>query len=202
MRLPHCFVDNMSRMALTLYCIYKGYFPSCTPPSSPSHRSHTAAATLSQGGEDFARVLIFAVKLYWKAMAEAAIGLLASIIAVLQLSSKAVEYLSNAKNAHEERGKLQREILIVAGLLTVLQSKSEEWKYENWSETVKLLESPVQQTRELIEKILPKLQQESGIKKIGKQLIWPFQKGEVIEVVASLERYQQYFLLALHNDHM
>jgi len=135
-------------------------------------------------------------------MAEAALGLLSSIIAVLQLSSKAVEYLSNAKGAHEERGRLLREIVSVTGLLTVLRSKSEAWKFEDWSETVRLVQSPIQQTKELIEKILPKLQPKSGIKKIGKQLIWPFQKGEVLEIIASLERYQRYFLLALQNDHM
>ena len=135
-------------------------------------------------------------------MAEA-IGLLASIIAVLELSSKAVEYLSSAKDAHQERDRLLREVIFVTGLLTVLRSKSKEWDNDGWSETVKLLELPVQLTRELIEKILPKLQPESsGIKKIGKQLIWPFQKGEFMEIISSLERYQQYFQLALQNDHM
>lgn len=134
-------------------------------------------------------------------MAEA-IGLVASIIAILELSSKAVDFLSKLKHASEERLQLQREFVSITGLLTVLRTKSDEWKNESWSETVKLLESPLLQTRVVMERVLPKLEQGTGMKKLGMQLIWPFQKAEVLDIITSLERYQRYFLLALQNDHV
>ncbi|KAI5782081.1 hypothetical protein DFH27DRAFT_579715 [Peziza echinospora] len=34
----------------------------------------------------------------------------------------------------------------------------------------------------------------------GKKLAWPFKRGEVVEILATVERYKSYFVLAIQND--
>ena len=34
----------------------------------------------------------------------------------------------------------------------------------------------------------------------GKQLTWPFKRGEVLEILATVDRYKSYFVLAIQND--
>jgi hypothetical protein len=38
--------------------------------------------------------------------------------------------------------------------------------------------------------------------KAGKALVWPFQKGEVNDVLVAIERQKSCFILAQQNDHM
>jgi hypothetical protein len=130
----------------------------------------------------------------------------ASIIAVLQLTSTVVQYLNDAKDASGDRQRLLGEVASASGLLYCLKDLGERAKWsQNWFLTVMSLNvpnGPLEQFQRALERIEVKLQPAGGLKKAGKVLIWPFQKGEIKEILQTIERQKTLFNLALQNDHV
>ncbi|KAH0562324.1 hypothetical protein GP486_002978 [Trichoglossum hirsutum] len=127
----------------------------------------------------------------------------ASIVALLQLSSKVIKFLRDVKDAPDDVKRLMVEVSSTKGLLLTLLDLVESG--EAGSNTVNSLNAPngpLKQCRSaldcLAERVLPAV----GLDKARKALLWPFQKGEVREILSAIERQKTLFSLALHNDHL
>ena len=136
-------------------------------------------------------------------MAEA-LGVVGSIVTVLQLSTKVVEYLSTIKDASEDRQRLLAEIYSSIGLLYMLKEQSQRAGPERIATTQSLGApgGPVEQFHHALEELVPKLFPVKGLKKAGKVLSWPFKKEEIMAILRRIERQKSLFSLALQNDHM
>ncbi|KAF8461240.1 hypothetical protein BDZ91DRAFT_684178, partial [Kalaharituber pfeilii] len=154
-------------------------------------------------------------------MAEA-VGLAASILAIIELASKATTYLQGIKDAPKERRLLLAEIVCISGLLSSF--KNEAWSRgseEEWAKCTKLLTcpgGPIEQLQSLMGTIWTKLMpnEREGRRSVdlkfgmlakirsrvvAKELLWPFQRQEIIEIITTLERYKTWIQLGLINDH-
>lgn len=141
-------------------------------------------------------------------MAEA-VGFAASIIAILELSSKAISYLRSVAGAHEDRRRLLNEVVNASSLLSLLHIRLQGAKGSSTEvslEAVKLLmvqDGPLSQFQSLLSDLLHKLHPKGvkGSREI-KDLLWPFKQTEYKEIIDSLERYKTCLLLAIQNDHL
>ena len=131
----------------------------------------------------------------------------ASITALLQLTSTVIQYLYGVKGAPEDRGTILSEIVSVNTILFVIQNEAEQAKQgDQWSSTLHSLNvphGPLDQFRSALERLASKLASPAtGLKKMGKAIIWPFQKEEIKEILASIERQKGLLNLARQNDHV
>lgn len=127
----------------------------------------------------------------------------ASIVAVLQLTATVVRYLNDMKDATNERQRIVSEISSAHDLLSMLKTLADrsEWGDPRLT-TMKSLtapQGPLEQLKLSLEK-LEKLLKPSG--RIGNAIKWPFQRPEVLKIVAAIERQKSLFTLALHTGHM
>ncbi|KAL1906533.1 hypothetical protein Sste5344_007701 [Sporothrix stenoceras] len=128
----------------------------------------------------------------------------ASIIAVLQLSSEVVKYISAATGATKERRRLREAVRTCENILQQLKDEaddSEEGKA--WSETIKALEAPDAPLGRLwvaLRKVEAKLQPKKGISKALAALKWPLNEKEITEIFATIDREMSLLKLALTND--
>ena len=131
------------------------------------------------------------------------VSLSASITALLQLTGTVVKYLNDVKSASDDMRKLLVEISSVRGLLFGLEDLAT--LDETWVHTIKALDGPngpLVQFRNTLESLATRLKPMVGFARIGKSLAWPFQKGEIKDMLRILERQKALFALALQMDHM
>jgi len=135
-------------------------------------------------------------------MAES-VGFAASIVTLLDLTRKVLEYVKDACYASRERKKIYDEVTSTQGLLEQLNEKSEQAK---WGDTLKILDTP-QGPLQQLETALKRL--EKGLKAsdncfrtLGNALTWPFEKKETDAILSSLERPKSLLTLALQRDLM
>lgn len=130
----------------------------------------------------------------------------ASIVAILQLTGTVVQYLNDVNGASEDRQRILTEISSTSGVLFLLKDLAERAGWEDcWSVTIKSLNvpgGPLEKFKTMLQLLALKLKPVEGVKKVGKALIWPFQKGEINEILNTMERQKTLFNLALQNDHM
>jgi len=134
------------------------------------------------------------------------LSIAASIIAVLQLTGTVIGYINDTKDAGEERKRILNETKNIHYLLYLLKDNVERPQWDDtWLETMRSFsapEGPLEQFKLELERLASKLKPTAGLKKIGKALTWPFQKEEVKDILAGIERQKSLFGLALQNDHM
>ena len=131
----------------------------------------------------------------------------ASIFALLEFSAKVIVYLNDVKNGSEDRGKVLSEIASVNCMLYSLQERAHEDKQNDaWSSTFQSLDvpkGPLDQIRTALKSLSGKLAPLStSLKKVRKAMTWPFQKGEIKEILERIERAKALLNLAQQNDHM
>lgn len=61
---------------------------------------------------------------------------------------------------------------------------------------------PLEQFKAALEQLASKLASVKGLKKVEKNLIWPFQEQEVTEILSTIERQKSLFALIVINDHV
>lgn len=114
-----------------------------------------------------------------------------------------MKYLNDVKDASKERNKLLVEISSINGILHSLKDLAA--LDEKWLKTVKALDvpnGPLDRFRMALRTLAVKLEPVVGLKKVQKALLWSFDKGEVKEAIAVIERQKSVFILALQNDQM
>ncbi|KAF2732165.1 hypothetical protein EJ04DRAFT_343492 [Polyplosphaeria fusca] len=129
----------------------------------------------------------------------------ASLIAILQLSSKVVAYLTDVKNASKEHAKCAIEASNLHSLLLNLKFRLEEGSAEMpWYTTVRALaveNGPLDQFKEALELLQTKMTNGGRMHKAGEALIWKFKKEEVNGILDRMERLKSMVEIALEMDH-
>ena len=130
----------------------------------------------------------------------------ASIIALMQLSSAVIGYLSDVKDSHKEQQKILLEICDTIPMLNILKDQGQKAEDgDEWSSTLLLLsaaDGPIQRFREALEWLEHKLAPVKGVKKVGKAIMWPFKKNEIQGILSTIERQKLLFSLARQHDHI
>ena len=132
------------------------------------------------------------------------LGATASVIAVLQLLSKVVEYINSASGAPKERRRLREELRVCENVLQQLKDEaddSEEGKL--WSETIKALEAPGAPLGRLeiaLSEIEARLKPKEGMRKALSSVEWPFHEKGIKEIFQTIEREKSLLQLALANN--
>ena len=130
----------------------------------------------------------------------------ASIIALMQLSSTVIGYLSDVKSSNKEQQKIRLEICNILPMLSILQDQAQQAENgDEWSSTLRSLsaaDGPIQQFQKALERLEHKLAPVRGVKKLGKAFIWPFEKAEIQSILSTIERQKLLFSLARQNDHI
>ena len=130
----------------------------------------------------------------------------ASIVALLQLSSTVIGYLSDIKRGPREIRKLRLEVCSILPLLSILQDEAEQAKSGGrWSDTLLSLDvpnGPIQQFRAALEQLEIKLAPVKVWQKVGKAFAWPFEREETLGILGTIERQKLLFTLARQNDHI
>jgi hypothetical protein len=135
-----------------------------------------------------------------------AVSLAASIVQLINTTTKAIKYLNDVKDAPKDRATLAREVSSLLALFTDLRYRVEEAESMGaWFADVRSLGvegGPLDQFKDAIEKLARKLRPEAGIKKFGKALIWTLHKNEISNILSKIERLKTLVSLALQKDHL
>ena len=130
----------------------------------------------------------------------------ASLVALLQLSSTVIGYLSHVKSGPRELQKLRLEVCSTLPILSILQDEAEQAKSGGrWSSTLLSLDvpsGPIQQFRAALERLEVRLAPVKGWKKVDKAFTWPFEKEETLGILGTIERQKLLFTFARQNDHI
>ncbi|XTI92171.1 hypothetical protein V2W45_1421691 [Cenococcum geophilum] len=129
----------------------------------------------------------------------------ASIIAILQLTNKVIEYLGDIQDAPKDRACLAVEASNLYSLLITLRYRLEEGQSnEAWYMAVRSLgvqNGPLDQYKDMLEQLQRKAISGSGIKKIGHALVWKFSKEEATGLLSRMESLKSLIQIALEMDH-
>ncbi|KAK6336186.1 hypothetical protein TWF696_001749 [Orbilia brochopaga] len=129
----------------------------------------------------------------------------ASVIAILQLTTTVANYLNGVKNASKDQKRCAIETSNLFALLTSLKYRLEEaTSTDPWYDRVRTLteeNGPLSQYKLALEQIVAKAIPKDGPGKVVAALKWPFNKAEVTEIFAAIERLKSLINIALEMDH-
>lgn len=132
------------------------------------------------------------------------LSLSASIIAVLQLTGKLLSYLNDVRNATKEQAQLTVEASNTYSLLASLRFRVERSDaHDPWFTAVRGLETkngPLDQLRQSLEDLESKFEPSHGIKKLGKQIGWSFEKSDMANILVRIERIKTLVNIAITSD--
>jgi hypothetical protein len=121
-----------------------------------------------------------------------AVGLIASIVQLIDTISKVISYLNDVKDTPKDRAKLARKASSLLLLLTDLRYRVEETNStDSWFIGLRLLAGhggPLIQFKE--------------IKKVGKALWWTYNKKEIDIIFSKIKRLKTLASLALQKDYL
>jgi len=138
-------------------------------------------------------------------MAEA-IGVVGSVISIVDLCSKILTHIRQTKDGKSEQQNLLNEVKSVKIFLVKFSEDIEDNAHlqDSHSKTVKLLlssEGPLKRLELLLRGLLLKLTPEEGWKKYRSALTWPLEHSQVKDALFTIERCKSWISLALQNDH-
>jgi hypothetical protein len=130
----------------------------------------------------------------------------ASIIAVLQLSGKVLEYLNNVKDASKDRTQYALKLLNLCSLLYKLRDHVETGaRSQPWCTAVRALavrDGPLDQFKQALEALQTNITDGSRLKKASEALVWKFKKGEIAGILDRIERLKSLVEIVLQIDHL
>ncbi|KAH8726742.1 hypothetical protein GQ44DRAFT_568787, partial [Phaeosphaeriaceae sp. PMI808] len=115
----------------------------------------------------------------------------ASIIAILQLTTKVGQCLRDAKDSSTDCTQFATETSNLSNLLVTLLSNMNDASSEPWHAQVRELGGKgglVYQYRVALEQLNDKISKEHGIKKISKILLWKYIKEDAERILLRIER--------------
>ena len=132
------------------------------------------------------------------------VGVAASLVALIGVTAKTIQYLSSVKEASKERKSLLREASDLLQMLISLQNKIDETKrntaFYNSTETLATENGPLDQLREALEQLSTRIKPQKGIKNVTHALTWALDKDRCSEVLGKIERVKSRINLALQGD--
>jgi len=134
------------------------------------------------------------------------LSITASVIAVLQLTSTVIGYLNDVKDAPKECQQCAIEGSNILSLLISLRYRLEQGQAgDAWFTAVRDLNvenGPLEQCKQALEQLRAKVENQDGFQKIKRRLLWKFNKTEVAEILARMERLKSLVAIALESDHL
>lgn len=134
------------------------------------------------------------------------LSVIASIIAVLQLSAKVLSYLNDVKDASKDRAECAVEASSLYSLLLNLRFRLEGGDASQpWYVAVRALaveNGPLDQFKQALETLQARMTDRGRLKKAGDALMWKFKKEEVAGILARMERLKTLVEIALQMDHL
>lgn len=128
----------------------------------------------------------------------------ASICAILQTAGVVASYLNAMKDAPKERARLAAEVYDLCSLLSRLRYRVYEARsVDPWFEVVRKLgvdNGPLNDFEIMLEWLNSRLVPVGGLKKVGKILTWKFDKSDINDMLAKMERLKTLIALALADD--
>ncbi|KAI4234159.1 MAG: hypothetical protein LQ349_003966 [Xanthoria aureola] len=134
-----------------------------------------------------------------------ALGLAASITALAEAAFKLVSIINTIKQGGKQRLRLFAELNSVWMLFKLLETHFDPDEQEigdQWLETIKVLDEPdgvFDQVSSLLDGLTDRLQPKTGHRKVMQTLRWPFDKAEVEEFTAHLERLKSTINVAYNS---
>jgi hypothetical protein len=142
-------------------------------------------------------------------MAEA-LGIVASVIAVLQLAATATKCVKDVKQGSADRLRLRDELRSTTCLLEMIKDRIEDSEDDIDGDAERILPSsvaslagedgPLALFKSILEEIISKLAPQGRLRRHVQPLTWPFDKKDIAELVSTLERLKNYFSLVMQND--
>ncbi|KAF2008719.1 hypothetical protein BU24DRAFT_359840 [Aaosphaeria arxii CBS 175.79] len=129
----------------------------------------------------------------------------ASIIAILQLSTKVLVYLNDVKDASKDRTQCAVEISNLYNLLFNLRARLETGDPDkSWFTALRALtveHGPLDQFKEALETLQNKMTDSGRLGRAGEALMWKFKKEEIASILNRMERLKSLVGTALQMDH-
>ena len=129
------------------------------------------------------------------------LSLSTGIISLLSVCNTVTQYISNVKDAPEQRQKILNELLLMTGCLTILKANVDNM--ELLPETFLSLcgeDGVLDQLKECLQTLWNRLQPGVGFKRFTRRVQWPFRKSEVDDLLRTMERYKTILVLVLQSD--
>jgi hypothetical protein len=134
------------------------------------------------------------------------LSITASIIAILQLSTKVLAYLNDVKSASEERKQCAIEASNLYSLLLNLRFRLEdEGSRQPWYTAVRALaieNGPLDQYKQGLEILRSRMAEGSRLKKAGETLLWKLRKEEISGILSKMDRLKTLVQVALEMNHL
>jgi hypothetical protein len=133
-----------------------------------------------------------------------AVGLVASIVQLIDATAKVIKYVSEVKDAPKERETLSLEAANLMPLLMALKQRvdtasgNDPWFLSVYS--LGVVGGPIPLLQAAMEALSVRLK--SGKKKLRRHLSWPSDKKDCIATLARIERMKSLIGLALQDDHL
>ncbi|WYZ35404.1 hypothetical protein EsH8_X_000051 [Colletotrichum jinshuiense] len=130
------------------------------------------------------------------------------LIALIQVTAKATEYLKDVKDGGKERTKLRDELRGVTCLLEMIHDRVEEQSESDNEDGLKpaaiaLLagpDGPLERMKATMEEVVSKLAPQAGLRRLAQPFRWPFEKKDILELFGTIERLKSHFTLVLQSD--
>jgi hypothetical protein len=131
------------------------------------------------------------------------LSIASGIIAVLQLTSSVVKYLRDVSDSSGYKNGMLLELSGTKGILETLHDLSQgAGEDELFLSSLRLLQEPLRNYEALLKRLDAALAPVHRFKKVGKAFKWPFEKADVLEILAAIERHKALFGLALQADNI
>lgn len=135
-----------------------------------------------------------------------ALGVVANIIAVLDLAKMVSKYLVEVAQSSKQSQKALLDISAARGILHQLHDIAKDFQADpEWAIVLNQLllpDGPLVQMKATLQRFEVKLKPATGLRKLGKGLIWPFTKGELGELLSAINWQKSLITFALHKDSM
>lgn len=132
------------------------------------------------------------------------LSIAASIGAILHISNNIIQIIGDVKDASVERLQLRNEISSASVLLQALERRIDEAK--TGAVQLPIIDAlaksggPLDRMKKLLDTIGEKVAATGKLRNVKSALAWPLQTKDVQIMLAEVQRYNSYFVLALQND--
>ncbi|KAJ7031269.1 hypothetical protein C8F04DRAFT_1263092 [Mycena alexandri] len=128
------------------------------------------------------------------------IGLVASVLQLMDIIAKAREYAKGFHNAPQDQQRLLSEIQSIETLVKQLHERIGNSRFAALLGSIQQFKTPLVQMKETLERLTRNMES-SGLAKISRRLIWPlWGKEEIYESLARVERFKSFLAIWLGMD--
>jgi Fungal N-terminal domain of STAND proteins len=129
------------------------------------------------------------------------LSITASIVAVVQVSAIVLKSLGDLKDTPRDLRRLRTEIDNLQSILIPALERLKRAKEEKLTiEQLLSAQGPLEEFRVLLEHLKKKLAPAAGLNKARRAVTWQFQKGEIKDILSTIERQKSLFALALQTE--